>query len=142
MSKITIDLDKVSHLVEKSGEVVLSNEAEKEIIELYKLQAKIESAIDEMKTRVSGEALKLNPNFKSIQSDNLAISFRSYGARYRLDESRVPEMDERLYSVVKRYSPNVEAIDSYVEQTGKIPLGVIEPERPKQLTIKIKEGIL
>ena len=66
-----INLDNLKHLVAQSTKIFIEPEGEKVLLDLLDLQKQIEDAIDEAKKKLEEEALKINPNFQSIKSDNL-----------------------------------------------------------------------
>lgn len=138
--KVVIDTDQITLLKDKADKIFFDPKGEDVIIELYELQAQIEEAIKQAKLKIETEGLKLDPEFSSIKSDRIKIMYRSYGSRYKIDQSRINELDKSLYKTKTTYVPDVKAIDSYIESNdGKIPLGIESPDRIKQVSIKIKD---
>ncbi len=133
--KINIDTEEIEVLPNGTEEIVLSNDAEKNLVALLQLQKSVEDALDEAKRRIEEKALQVNPNFKSVVSDNLRISYREYGGRYRIDETNVEKLPRELYLV--KYSPKAPEIESYIDEHG-VPLGIDVVERKKTLTISLK----
>jgi hypothetical protein len=137
--KLTINLDELVKLTKDGSKIVLDPSAEESIIKLLKLQAKVETAIEKLKEEIASEGLKYDPNFKSVESDNLRIWYKYYGSRYAIDANRISEIPESLYKEQKRYYPDTKAIDEYTAQGDKdLPLGIIERERAKKLSIQSK----
>lgn len=141
--KIIVDLDKLKNLVEGAENILITPDAEVSILKLYEMRDKIDKAIEEAKIRIEGEALKLNPNFKSVHSDNLSIAYRAYGQRYAIEEQYLNMIPKDLYKKVVRYSPEPKNIDQYIEANeGKVPLGIAEKLREKKIVITVKKGLV
>lgn len=136
---IQIDTQKIADLSKDGDKILLSAEGEKSIAELYEMQALIEQAVSDAKKNIQEAALKLDPNFTSIQGDRVKVSYRAYGARYRIDQSMIAEIPKDFYETTVRYSPVVKTIESFVDKQGALPVGVIENAREKQIQITIKE---
>lgn len=136
--QLIIDTDKISQLVEKSGEIMLSNEGEEYLVKLLKLQEQVEEAVKQAKKAIEDSALAISPNFKSITSDSVKISYRAYGARFKIDESYIGEIPRHLYETKTTYSVNTKEVEKYAEEHG-LPRGIVEPERQPQISIKLKE---
>lgn len=137
-NKVTIDLDKIAELTEKSDEVMLTNEGEKHLVELLQIQEKIDRAVDTAKKKIEEAALDINPNFKSLRSDRIRIYYRQYGARWKIDESLIREVPRGLYEIQKKYKLDNKAVEKYAEENG-LPRGIIEPERPHKISISVVE---
>lgn len=136
--KITIDTDKLTKLKQDGEKIIFEAEAEKSIMELLDIQEKLEKIIDQLKADLAEEALDYDKNFKSIESDNLRIMFRKYGGRYKIDKTRIKEVSRKLYRVNKRYYPENDEIDKWADENDGLPLGVIERDRSKKLSITLK----
>lgn len=136
--KLTIDTNKIKVMADEAKGIIFTPEAESTILSLLEMQKSVEEAIKLAKENIEQEALKLNPNFNSIASDNLRIGYRVFGSRYRLDETRVLDLPKELYKTEYKYSIVVDEVDKYVEEHGSLPLGIDEPERKKQVTITLK----
>lgn len=133
-----IKIEAVEGLVAEADKILLTGEAENVIIKLLELEKQIEAGLDEAKKRIEKKALELNPNFKSITSDNLRVSYRQYGAKYRLDESLIDKVPENFYKVSKRYDVIAEEVEKFTEQKAGLPYGINEIERPKSLSFSLK----
>ena len=137
--KLTINLDDLVKLTKDGSKIILDPQAEESILKLLKAQAQIEKALEELKSKIAEEGLKHDESFKSVESDKVRIWYRFYGGRYEIDKGRLEEIPESLYKKTIRYYPNAKAIDEYTAQGDKdLPLGIIEKERAKKLSIKIK----
>jgi hypothetical protein len=138
--KIEVDIDKISQLVKKSTDIFLSPEGENELVELYKLQEMIEKAIHDAKANLAKKALKLDPDFRSIQGDKVKVAYRAYGSRYRIDLSLLQQLPGNFYKSKTTYSPIPSEVDQFVNEHGTPPMGIIENTREKQLQVTIKKG--
>ena len=136
---MTIDVEKLEQLKLEADKIFISAEGEQVLLDLLEIQKQVEDAIDTAKAKLEETALKLNPNFKSIQSDKIKVYYRSFGSQYKIDESLIAELPKEFYEVKHSYSPNAEAIEKFVQEKGGLPMGVIEPERPKKITFTLKE---
>ena len=137
---IQIDTQKVADLSKDGDKILFSSDGEKSLAELYEMQALVEQALADAKKRIQESALKLDPNFTSIQGDRVKVSYRSYGARYRIDQSKISEIPKDFYETTVRYSPVVKVIEEFVDKQGALPVGVLENAREKQIQITIKEA--
>src|SRR3990167_3856095 len=134
-----IDIEKLDSLKKTADKIFLEPEGEEVLLSLLEIQKQVEDAIDAAKAKLEETALKLDPNFSSIQADKIKVYYRQYGARFKIDESKVAQIPKELYSEKVTYSPIVAEIEKKVEELGGLPDGVIEPERPKQLTFSLKD---
>lgn len=138
---MNIQIEKLDKLVKESDSIFLGSEGEEVLVQLLELRDKIEEAIDEAELRLEQTALKLDPNFKSIQADKIKVYYRTYGHKYSIDDTRVNELPKNLYKTTIKYAPESKEIDKYIEENKKIPLGIIENDRKKTLTFKLKNEI-
>lgn len=136
--EVTINTDKIKVMADDAGNIILTPEAESSIIQLLEIQESIEDAMKLAKDNIEKQALKFNPNFNSVASDNLRVGYRVFGSKYRIDESRLSSVPKELYKTEVKYSPVPGEIDKYVDEKGTLPLGIEEPERKKQITITRK----
>lgn len=131
-----IEIEKVDALVSQADKIMLSPDGEQVLIELLDMREQIELAINLAKERIKKAALELSPNFKSIQSDRLRVSYRSYGSRFAItDESKVPEP---LLKKEIKVTLDTPALEKYIEESG-MPEGVEEVDRSKTISIELKK---
>lgn len=135
-----IDVENLSDLVAKADDIFLGPKGEATLVKLLEVQKVVEDAINTAKTVLEQSAIKLNPNFASIQGDTVKVSYRYFGARYYLDESQIDKVDPELYKVTKRYSVDAKALEAYIDEHKGMPVGVNEVERKKQITFAMKQG--
>jgi len=136
--KITIDLSKLHNLVKDSDKILFSPDGENTILQILELKKTIEDAEKAAKKLIETAALKLDKNFTSVQSDNLRVSYRAYGSRYKIDISHIEKLPVKLYKVIKKFSPIPSEIDEYADEKG-LPLGIIENEREKKISFSVKK---
>ena len=136
--KVTIDLDKVGKLVKEADKILLDKAGEQTILGLLKVREKIDEAVKQAKKNIEDSALKMDKNFSSVQGDKIKVAYRAYGARYKIDESRLKDLPESLYKKTIRYYPEAKAIDDWANENG-LPLGIEEPVRVKQIVISVKK---
>ena len=135
---IKIDLSNIDLAVADSDKILISSDGEKALNTLLDVQEKIEAAIKSAKAIVKLKAVELNPNFSSVQGDTLKVSYRAYGARFKIDESYLDKLDATLYTKKVSFSPVAKEIEKYADEKG-MPLGVIEVDREKQIVIQRKK---
>lgn len=133
-----IEIEKIKTLVDDAGKIFISPDGENILVELLHIQQQVEDAIAMAKLELEKKALALDPNFTSIQGDRVKVYYRAYGSKYSLDESRIAELPETLYKSTVKYTAEADAIDKLLEETGKLPLGIIKNNRPRQLTFTKK----
>lgn len=130
LKKLTLEADKI--LIDPEGENVLLTilEAEQEIVDLK----------EKAKLILEQKALKLNPNFSSIQADKVKVYYREYGSKYYLDETQKDLVPEGMLSEKISYSINSKAVEDWVNEKGHMPTGIRESDRNKTLSISLKNG--
>lgn len=138
--KITVDTDQVAGLKKEGDKILFSSEGEAVIVKLLELSSLVNDAIQDVKLQLEKSALELDPNFVSIQGDEIKVAYRAFGVRYKIDPQYVSQLPKDLYETRVSYGPNVKAIDAYVDEKGALPLGIDTPERPKKISITTKKG--
>lgn len=133
---LTVDLDDLGKLAYDGQNVVLEPEAEQALIQLLELQKRVNEAVDNAKSMVEQRALEHNPNFTSVQASKLKVGYQFFGMKYSIDNEHLDDLSQEFYKTETKYSPVSAAIDKYVKDEGKLPLGIIERERSKTITIK------
>lgn len=141
MQKLIIDLDRIAELSSRADEIFFDAEAEHILVELLEAQQTIEKNIDIARALLEKRALDINPNFKSITGDKVKVSYRSFGSKYKVDESMIEYLPKELYKTKTSYSPIPKAIDDWTESHKGLPAGILEPERPKRIVFKYKHEL-
>ena len=136
-----INIEKLSKLVKKADEIFLSADGEQVLVDLLKIQSQLEIAIKEAKLKLEAAALKANPNFISIQSDKIKVYYRAYGSKYYIDESNINMAPKEFYKIESKvsYKIDTKALEKAINASGKVPTGIIEVDRKKQLTFTLKK---
>lgn len=138
--KFQIDTDQLRIVADEAGKLFVDPESESKLLELYNVRDEFDKILDAVKLKLESEAVKLDLEFSSIKGNQVKVMYRSYGARYKIDSSLIEQVPPSLYEVKSSYSANVKAIEEYIDANhGKVPLGIIEPERSKQISITIKK---
>lgn len=141
--KITIDLDQIQSWVAEAEQITVTPQAERAILDLYKMEAQIGLAIKEAKERIKESALELTPDFKLVHGDNISVAYRAYGSRFAIDESYLNTVPKDLYKVKTTISPIPKEVELYGDaHDGKLPMGIIEKDRVKQVVITVKKGLV
>lgn len=137
-----IDIEKLNNLIAKADDIFLSADGEQVLIDLLKIQEQLDTAFAEAKAKLEAAALKKNPNFSSIQSDKVKVYYRAYGAKYYVDEANINLAPKDFYTVESKitYKVDTKGLEKEIEKTGKVPAGIIEVERKKQLTFTLKKN--
>jgi hypothetical protein len=133
-----IDIESLSKLVSESDQIFISAEGEESLKKLLEIQEQVEKAITTAELLLEQAALTLNPNFSSITGDQIKVYYRAYGARYKIDESFLPHIPKQLYKTLTKYSVIPDEVDKWTLENKGMPVGIIEPERKKQLKFSLK----
>ena len=135
-----IDIEKIAELVTKSDDIFMSAGGEQVLVDLLTIQEQVENAIATAKEKLEAAALKANPNFSSIQGDKVKVYYRAYGAKYYVDESNINLAPKEFYTVESKvsYKIDTKALEKSIDQTGKVPAGIVEVDRKKTLSFSLK----
>lgn len=137
-----IDIDKLDELVVKADEIFLTPAGEKVLVKLLEIQVQVENAIAEAKTRLEAAALKANPNFSSIQANEIKVYYRAFGSKYYMDETQVNMAPKELYTseTITVYKIDTKAVDKWIDAHGGLPVGITEVDRKKSISFTLKNG--
>ena len=137
--QITIDTDKIKQLASDAKDIFLKAEAEEHLVKLLDIESKVKEAIALAKQEIAEEGQKINPNFSSIKSDRVKISYRSYGQQFYIDQSNLEKLPDDYYSKKTKveYKPFPAAIKDHLKKNGSLPLGVKENDRKKTISLKL-----
>lgn len=133
---VTVDMRQIDHLVQRGAEIVMQPEAEEALLTLLELQTKINNAVAEAKRAIEQKALEFNPNFASVQASKLKVGYQYFGARYLVDTSLIDKLPKDMYKEKISYSVVPKAVEQYVKTNNSLPLGILERDRAKRITIK------
>lgn len=135
-----IDIEKLKELTADAGKIFLTPKGEDVLVQLLEIQKQVEEAIEAAEVTLEEAALKLDPNFTSIQADKIKVFYRAYGTKYAIDESVLPDIPKELYTTKTSYLPDSKAIEKWTEEHKGLPIGVIEKERTKSLKFTLKNS--
>lgn len=140
--KITVDTDQLDLIVSGADKLLVDKGTEKNLILLLDLQEQIEEMITKAQKVLEEKALKLNPNFKSVEGDFIKAHYRAYGQRYYIEEDKITQVPKEMYSkeIVTKYKVNADAVDDFVAEKGGLPFGIVAPPRVKSLKIVFKKS--
>ncbi|MFZ2882115.1 MAG: hypothetical protein WA019_03505 [Candidatus Moraniibacteriota bacterium] len=133
-----IDTNNLKKLSKTADGIFLKPEAEKTLISLLQYRNELDKAIDEAKEVIEAAALKLDPHFSSLTADNIKIYYRSFGSRWLPDMALLDYLPKEYYTTVTKIQLDAKKIEKHIKDTGKVPAGVTEVERPKTITFSLK----
>jgi len=93
-----INIEKLEKLTLEADKIFLDPEGEEVLLQLIEIQEQVEQAIKTAKQVLSAKALSLDANFKSLSSDKVKVYYRSYGAKYFVDEKNIEYAPEQLFT--------------------------------------------
>ena len=132
-----IEIEKLDDLIQRADEIFFSREAEKIMIEFYKLKTKVEEAEKLIKQKLMDTGLKLSPHFKSIKGEHVKVNYIPSGAKYQIDLSKIDNIPKELINI--KYLPNSKEIDAYKKSFNSFPDGISERSRKKKISVYIKK---
>lgn len=137
---IQIDIDRLEELKSQADQIFLTPEGEEVLVKLLEIQSQVEKAIEEAEAKLESTALKINPNFTSIQGDKVKVYYRAYGAKFYIDEVQINLAPKELYSVESKivYKIDTKAVEDWVDEHGGMPTGIKEVERTKSIKFSLK----
>lgn len=135
-----IDVEKLDRLKKDADKIFLDPEGENILLQLLEIEEQVRLAIDEAKAKLEKAALKMNPNFSSIQADKIKVYYREYGAKYYVDESHADMIPQGMVTEKKTYAVDSRAVEKYVDEKGGLPMGIKEVERKKTLSFSLKNA--
>lgn len=131
-------LNNVSKLKEDSDKIFIAPEGEDVLVSLLQAEKELGELKEQVKAKLEESALKLNPNFSSIQGDKIKVYYREYGSKYYVDESQFELIPDGLVNTETKYSVDSKAVEKWSEEHGGMPTGIKEVERGKTLSISLK----
>jgi macrodomain Ter protein organizer (MatP/YcbG family) len=137
---ITVDTDKLKDLVLNADKIFMSAEGDQTLVDLITIEKMVEEAKEQAQKTLEESALKLDPNFKSIQSDKVKVFYKAFGARFYLDETRIAEVPVSLYTQETKYKVDPKAVEGWIDEHKGLPVGINEVERVKKLTFSLRKG--
>lgn len=135
---MVIDIEKIKDLKGNGDEIFFSPEGEQVLMTLLEVEKQLEDARAKIKEALEETALKISPNFRSIEGENVKVYYRSFGSRFRIDEANMDRIPADLIEQKTVYSLKPKEVEKWAKEHGSLPLGVNLAERNKQITFKFK----
>src|SRR5690606_29744094 len=92
----TSDIEKLTQLTQEGDKIFLTPEGEQVILDFYAIKAQVEAAEQQIKEHIAEAAHNMNEHFSSIRGDRVIVSRRAYGAKYRVDLSRIQDIPKEF----------------------------------------------
>ena len=131
---ITIDTDDIVITAKDGGKFVFDKTAEDRLEKLLEIKDKLDNVIEQVKSNLETNGLKLNPDFSGVRGDKIKVEYRAFGALYKLVDPKNASPD--FYKTKTTYSLNTELVSAYAENhDGKLPDGIEKVKRQKKISI-------
>lgn len=131
---ITIDTDDIVITAKDGGKFVFDKTAEDKLEKLLEIKDKLDNVIEQVKSNLETNGLKLNPDFSGVRGDKIKVEYRAFGALYKLVDPKNTSPD--FYKTKTTYSLNTELVSAYAENhDGKLPDGIEKVKRQKKIRI-------
>jgi hypothetical protein len=131
---ITIDTDDIVITAKDGGKFVFDKNAEDKLEKLLEIKDKLDNVIEQVKSNLETNGLKLNPDFSGVRGDKIKVEYRAFGALYKLVDPKNASPD--FYKTETTYSLNTELVSAYAENhDGKLPDGIEKVKRQKKISI-------
>lgn len=131
---ITIDTDDIVITAKDGGKFVFDKNAEDKLEKLLEIKDKLDNVIEQVKSNLETNGLKLNPDFSGVRGDKIKVEYRAFGALYKLVNPKNASPD--FYKTKTTYSLNTELVSAYAENhDGKLPDGIEKVKRQKKISI-------
>jgi hypothetical protein len=137
---MVINIEDLEKLKLNADKIFLTAEGEETLVALLEIQKQVEDAIVLAEKKLEETALKLNPNFNSIQADKVKVYYRAYGAKYYIEEDHIDMVPTELYTKETKtvYKLDAKAVEKWADGHEGMPAGIKEVERTKQLKFSLK----
>lgn len=131
---ITIDTDDIVITAKDGGKFVFDKTAEDKLEKLLEIKDKLDNVIEQVKSNLETNGLKLSPDFSGVRGDKIKVEYRAFGALYKLVDTKNASPD--FYKTKTTYSLNTELVSAYAENhDGKLPDGIEKVKRQKKISI-------
>lgn len=136
---LTIDTDKLQELKNQAGNIFTSADGDAALLDFLRAKQAIEDIEKEIKAVLDGMARIYDPNFKSIQSDNVKISRRAFGQKYYVEEENLALAPKELFkSEISAIVPNDLDVKAIEEKLRVVGMSIKESEKDGQIEKKFK----
>ena len=136
MSVLTLDSDKIASLCQTAEGFAMDAQAEASLCKLLDVQDSINKFVDEVKSKIVENALKIDNDFTSLTGDKLKLEYRAVGSEFELVDHETVEAT--YVTKTERMGVNAKAVRGFLEEHGYLPNGIKMKERNKTLVIKRK----
>ncbi|MCX7911143.1 MAG: hypothetical protein N2505_06165 [Endomicrobia bacterium] len=133
MLSITLDTKQLDLIVKDGDKFLVSREGEKALLKFLEIKKRLEEAEEKLKELIKKRMEE--EKITKVEGENVKIIKRFFGNRYKVKD---PELVKQTgFGKVKEYVlPDNEAIETYIEETGKLPDGIeINDKRQEQVVI-------
>lgn len=131
---ITIDTDDIVITAKDGGKFVFDKTAEDKLEKLLEIKDKLDNVIEQVKSNLETNGLKLSPDFSGVRGDKIKVEYRAFGTLYKLVDPKNASPD--FYKTKTTYSLNTELVSAYAENhDGKLPDGIEKVKRQKKISI-------
>lgn len=138
---ITIDTEDIKKLHLEAENIVLEPQAENVLKQIIELEDMIAAVKETAKKKLEIEAYKLNPHFKSWQSDEVKVTMRAYGAKYFISDVDFKDADKEMFRTeVVVVAPN-EDYDVIVKKLNDIGFEVQTMKTDAGMKYKISRTV-
>ncbi len=125
------------------GMATLTKESQEQLEKLLEAKQAIAELEAEAKAKIAEKLDELEKEMGSTpmltKAGRVRIYYRQYGEKYVIDSSRKDEIPARFYDVETRYKVVSDELEKYLDEFGKVPLGIDMPDRKKVVSIRLAE---
>lgn len=132
---IQINKDEIYDLQIAGSKIIMTPEAEEQLMRLLALQQLVNDAVEEVKENIQAEANKIMPNFKGIVGEDVKIMHRAYGGKYSFKKENLEVIDKSFVKQQVRYTVDSKEVDKFVKDNNDLPAGINEAFRSPKLSI-------
>lgn len=137
---LTVNLGRLSEVVEEAGKIALTPEAEVEIAKLVELRRVVDEAWDAARQRIAASAQQVNPHFSSIHGEKYVLYYKARGPKYTLDASQLAYIPDAFYATKTSYQVNAKQVEKFASEKGSLPVGIRENDRQKTIEVREKSS--
>lgn len=133
-------LDELEKLAVEGDKIFLTPDGEDVLVEILTAEIRLQEIKEAVKIKLAQAALKIDPNFSSIQADKVKVYYREYGAKYYVDESQLDLLPNGLAIPRTTYQVDSKAVDKWIADNDAMPTGIRESGRSKTLSFTLKNN--
>lgn len=139
---VTINLPELIEAREEGSMLVFNQNAENGIIKLLEMHKKVSDAIQYVQDEIVRQGLSYNENFTSVSGDLIKANYSASGARFKEDnEAPTKHHKAPFWKKKVTYAIDADAVEAYeMKHKGKLPVGIVKPQRNRSLRFNVKEA--